>query len=260
MPIIDSFPQGTPIWVDLQSSDQAAAAAFYRRLFDWEVSPASAETGGYSIATLRGVPVTAIGPLPATFPEGSASVWTSYFAVGDIAASTAAAEATGGTVLLPPGELAPGVLLAVVSDPAGAVFGLWQKTEAAQDSPWLREEPGAVDWLELVENGCDASYPFYESVLGVGVSQLEMGDTLYTLFDVGEASVAGAYEPGGDVHPHWLVYFSVADLDAATVRLTELGGAVRGERATAPGVGRWVGAVDPFGGAFALLEPEPEAA
>lgn len=76
----------------------------------------------------------------------------------------------------------------------------------------------------------------------------------------GEASVAGAYEPGGDVHPHWLVYFAVADLDAATVRLTELGGAVRGERASAPGVGRWVGAVDPFGGAFALLEPEPEVA
>ena len=64
MPIIDSFPQGTPIWVDLQSRDQAGAAAFYRQLFGWEVPPASAETGGYSVASMRGVPVTAIGPLP----------------------------------------------------------------------------------------------------------------------------------------------------------------------------------------------------
>lgn len=257
MPIIDSFPQGTPIWVDLQSTDQAGAAAFYRRLFGWEVSPASADTGGYSMATLRGVPVTAIGPLPATFPEGSTSVWTSYFAVDDIAASARAAEENGGSVLLPPGELAPGVQLAIVADPAGAVLGLWQ-TE--KDSTWLREEPGAVDWLELVENGCESSYPFYESVLGVGVSQLEMGGGVYTLFDVGESSAAGAFEPGGEVPPHWLVYFTVGDLDAATVRLTEFGGAVRGERASAPGVGRWVGAVDPFGGAFALLEPEPEPA
>ncbi|MFF1877599.1 VOC family protein [Leifsonia sp. NPDC058230] len=257
MPITDSFPQGTPIWVDLQSTDQAGAAAFYRQLFEWDVPPASPETGGYSVAMMRGVPVTAIGPLPDSFGENGRSVWTTYFAVDDIAASTAAATAGGGNVLLPPGELAPGVQLAIVADPLGAVFGLWQKEK---DSPWLREEPGAVDWLELVEAGCENSFDFYENVLGVGTSQMPMGDGVYSLFDVGETSVAGAIEPAADIPPHWLVYLNVADLDAAVVRLTELGGAVRGERASAPGVGRWVSVVDPFGGAFALLEPEPEAA
>ncbi|WP_431280174.1 VOC family protein [Leifsonia poae] len=108
MPIIDSFPQGTPIWVDLQSTDQAGAAAFYRQLFDWEAPPASAETGWYSVATMRGVPVTAIGPLPESFGENGRSVWTTYFSVDDIDASAAAAKASGGQVLLPPGELAPG--------------------------------------------------------------------------------------------------------------------------------------------------------
>jgi predicted enzyme related to lactoylglutathione lyase len=254
MPIIDSFPQGTPIWVDLQSSDQAGAAAFYRGLFDWEVPAASAETGGYSVATMRGVPVTAIGPLPESFGDTGRSVWTTYFAVDDIAAASAAAEASG-TVLLPPGELAPGVQLGIVADPAGAVFGLWQKEK---DSPWLRDEPGGVDWLELVETGCESSFDFYETVLGVGTSQMEMGGGVYSLFDVGEKSVAGAIEPAADIPPHWLVYFNVADLDLSVVRLTELGGAVRGEHGSASGVGRWIGAVDPFGAAFALLEPEPE--
>ncbi|GAA1442683.1 VOC family protein [Leifsonia poae] len=257
MPIIDSFPQGTPIWVDLQSTDQAGAAAFYRQLFEWELPAASAETGGYSVATMRGVPVTAIGPLPPTMPAGSRSVWTTYFTVDDIDASAAAATAAGGAVLLPPGELAPGVQLSIVADPAGAVFGLWQKEK---DSPWLREEPGAVDWVELVEGGCESSFDFYENVLGVGTSQMAMGDGVYSLFDVGETSVAGAIEPAADIPPHWLVYFNVADLDAAVVRLTELGGTLLNERGSAPGVGRWVTVVDPFGGAFALLEPEPEAA
>ena len=87
---------------------------------------------------------------------------------------------------------------------------------------------------------------------------MEMGGGVYSLFDVGEKSVAGAIEPVEDIPPHWLVYFNVADLDASIVRLTELGGAVRGEHGSAPGVGRWIGAVDPFGAAFALLEPEPE--
>ena len=138
---------------------------------------------------MRGVPVTAIGPLPPSMPEGSRSVWTTYFAVDDIQASTAAATAGGGSVLLPPGELAPGVQLSIVADPAGAVFGLWQKEK---DSPWLREEPGAVDWLELVENGCEASFDFYENVLGVGTSQMAMGDGVYSLFDVGESSASPA--------------------------------------------------------------------
>jgi hypothetical protein len=257
MPIIDSFPQGTPIWVDLQSADQAGAAAFYRQLFDWEVPAASAETGGYSVASLRGVPVTAIGPLPPGVEASGRSFWTSYFSVDDIGASVEAATACGGSVLLPPGEVRSGVRLAIVTDPAGAVFGLWQNDD---DAPWLRDEPGAVDWLELVEAGCESSFDFYENVLGVGTSQMEIGSAVYSLFDVGESSVAGAIDPGGDVPPHWLVYFTVADLDAAVLRLTELGGAVRGEHESEPGVGRWIGAVDPFGGAFALLEPEPEAA
>ena len=64
MPIIHSFPNGTPIWADLQSSDPAGAAAFYRELFEWEVPPASKETAGYSVALKRGVPVAAIGPQP----------------------------------------------------------------------------------------------------------------------------------------------------------------------------------------------------
>lgn len=254
MPIIDSFPQGTPIWVDVQSSDQEGAAAFYRQLFGWEVTPASSETGGYSLATMRGVPVAAIGPLPDSFDDSRRSVWTTYFAVHDIAAAAAAAEASG-TVLLPPAELVPGVQLAIVADPAGAVFGLWQKETG---SPWLRDEPGGVDWVELVETGCESSFDFYERVLGVGTSQVEMAGGVYSLFDVGEKSVAGAIEPAADIPPHWLVYFTVADLDAAVVRLTELGGAINGERGSASGVGRWVGAVDPFGAAFALLEPEPE--
>jgi hypothetical protein len=254
MPIIDSFPNGTPIWVDLQSSDPAGAAAFYRELFDWEVPPASPETGGYAVAMKRGVPVAAIGPLPPMM-EGGRSVWTSYFAVDDIGAASDAAETAGGTVLLPPGEVNPGVQLSILADPAGAVFGVWQRAGAW---PWLREEEGAVDWLELVERDYESSFPFYESVLGVGASEMRVNGSPYGLLEVGETSVAGAFEPGEEVTPHWLVYFSVHDLDAALVRVDRLGGSALGDRGSAPGVGAWETVTDPFGGAFALLEPEPE--
>ena len=252
MPIAESFPPGTPIWVDLQSSDQPAAVAFYRAFLGWEAPDASAETGGYSVATLRDVPVTAIGPLPAGVDR---SVWTVYFAVADADASAAAAEQAGGAVLLPPGELAPGVRMAIIADPAGAVFGVWQKQS---DSPWLRDEPGAVDWVELVEHRSDRSSPFYEAVLGVRTSRMQVGGAPYGLFDVGSTSVAGAMEAPEGTPAHWLVYVNVADLDDALARLTALGGAVVEPAVTAAGVGRWAVVADPQGAGFALLEPEAE--
>ncbi|MFF2052376.1 VOC family protein [Leifsonia sp. NPDC058194] len=252
MPTAESFPPGTPVWVDLQSSDQPAAVAFYRAFFGWEAPDASAETGGYSVATRGGVPVTAIGPLPSGVER---SIWTTYFAVADADASADAAIAAGGAVLLSPGELVPGVRLAIVADPAGAVFGLWQKE---QDSPWLRDEPGAVDWLELVEHGAEGSFAFYEAVLGVGVSEMHVGGAPYGLFDVGTTSVAGAMEAPEGTPAHWLVYFNVADLDEGVDELVSLGGAVVEPPVSAPGVGRWAVVADPQGGAFALLEPERE--
>lgn len=252
MPIASSFPQGTPIWVDLQTSDQPAASAFYRDLFGWEVADASAATGGYSRASLGGTPVAAIGPFP---PMVTRPVWTVYFSVDDIAASATAAAQTGGAVLLPPGEVMPGLQLSIVADAAGAVLGLWQRDK---DSPWLRDEPGAVDWLELVSPDPAASFPFYESVLGVGVSEMKVGENPYDLFDVGETSVAGAYRSDGQDPAHWVVYFNVDDLDAAIARLTGLGGSVLTGPMTAQGVGRWAEAADPQGAAFALLEPEQE--
>lgn len=259
MPVIDTFPPGTPVWVDLQSSDPVGAAVFYSGLFGWEVAAATEEMGGYAVASLRGTPVTAIGPLPPMMAEaGGRSVWTTYFVVDDIERATAATTEHGGQVLVPPGELARGVFLAIVADPTGAVFGLWQQEKG---TPWLRNEPGAVDWLELVADGYEGSLTFYENVLMVGVSQTAMNEGVYTLFDVGDANVAGASSPTApETASHWLAYFQVDDLDAAIARVLGLGGATLSLPASASGVGRWAVVVDPFGGAFALLEPEREAA
>lgn len=253
MPIEHAFPHGSPIWVDLQSADQPAASAYYRELFGWEVGPADPATGGFALATSRGVPVTTLGPLPG---PSVPTMWTVYFAVDDLEAAAAAAADSGGSVVLAPGEPVPGIRLAIVEDPAGAVFGLWQRHEG--NGPWLRDEPGAVDWLELVAPDPASTFPFYERVLGVGISEMRVGEEPYGLFDVGETSVAGAYRSDGSEPAHWLLYFNVADLDAAVVRATEFGGTLRTEPLSAPGVGRWAEIVDPQGAVFGLLEPEPE--
>jgi uncharacterized protein len=65
MPTRTSYAQGTPNWVDLQTSDLAAAKAFYSGLFGWTYDDQPMPDGqAYSMAMLRGHRVAAIAPQP----------------------------------------------------------------------------------------------------------------------------------------------------------------------------------------------------
>ena len=55
MPKIESYKQGTPSWVDLSTSDQAAAKDFYAMLFGWQYEDNDAGNGMiYSMAQIDG--------------------------------------------------------------------------------------------------------------------------------------------------------------------------------------------------------------
>jgi predicted enzyme related to lactoylglutathione lyase len=227
---------------------------FYSELLGWDIPPASPEMGGYALATLNGVPVSAIGPRP-PMVAGAPATWTSYLAVDDIDAATEAVPAAGGTVLLAPGEVANGVRMSMIADPVGAVTGLWQQ---GSPSEGLRDEPGALSWIELLADDYESALPFYETVLGMGASQMMAGDPGYTLLNVGDHPVAGAgslAEPG--MPSHWRVYFEVADIEATRARASELGGSLLGDTDSAEGIGSWAVVSDPQGAVFALMQPAP---
>ena len=66
MPERTSYTQGTPNWVDLPTSDQAAAKAFYAGLFGWTYDDQPMGEGQvYSMAMLGGHQVAAISSQPA---------------------------------------------------------------------------------------------------------------------------------------------------------------------------------------------------
>ncbi len=44
MPKIESYAQGTPSYIELQTPDQQAARAFYGGLFGWEVDESPSTT------------------------------------------------------------------------------------------------------------------------------------------------------------------------------------------------------------------------
>jgi hypothetical protein len=63
MPVRTSYVQGTPNWVDLQTSDQDAAKSFYTGLFGWTYDDQPMPQGAvYSMAKLGEEHVAAIAP------------------------------------------------------------------------------------------------------------------------------------------------------------------------------------------------------
>jgi uncharacterized protein len=259
MPTVTTFPHGTPIWVDLQSTDASAAAEFYAALLGWDIAEPAPDSAGYRMASLGGVPVGAIGSLPANLADkGATPAWTTYLAVENADVAAAAIPDAGGTVLLPPGELGPGVRLLLAMDPSGAVVGLWEGTNLP--GSWLRDEAGAVGWFELLGENATAAVAFYETVLGASVTHMVADDTDYPMLGVGEATFAGVAAsdvPG--LAAHWRVYFEVADLTASVARVRELGGSVLTDSATADGVGSWAAMTDPQGAVFSLIQPADAA-
>src|SRR5260370_17911783 len=94
MPERTSYTQGTPNWVDLQTTDQGAAKAFYSGLFGWTYDDQPMPQGPvYSMATLGGHPVAPIAaPSPELPAAGPPPMWNTHLATASAAASLTSPE------------------------------------------------------------------------------------------------------------------------------------------------------------------------
>jgi predicted enzyme related to lactoylglutathione lyase len=113
---------GAMTWEDLRSTDPAKAQDFYRALFGYRLDPvemAGPDYGTFSLPDEQ-APLGGMGPMMGN-PEGTPSHWLVYFGVGSTDAAVDAAQAAGGSVLMPAMD-SPFGRLAVVADPAGAGF------------------------------------------------------------------------------------------------------------------------------------------
>src|SRR5580658_3573012 len=226
MPVRTSYTQGTPNWVDLQTPDQDAAKPFYSGLFGWTYDDQPMPEGQvYSMAMLGEYAVAAIAPQP---PEmvaaGAPPMWNTYLAVDSADDAAARAQAAGGTIAMAPFDVTDAGRMAFVLDPSGAAVAFWQASQHIGAT--LVNEPGTVTWNELITTDPSAA-AFYEQVLGVTTSVMDMGAGEYTLFEVDGQMVGGTTAPQMPGAPnHWHVYFAVGDADATVAKVAELGGAV----------------------------------
>jgi uncharacterized protein len=258
MPERTSYTQGTPNWVDLQTTDQAAAKAFYSGLFGWTFDDQPMPDGQvYSMAMLGDHPVAAIAPQSPAL-AGAPPMWNTYITVDSADEAAAKVEAAGGKVGMAPFDVMDAGRMAFVIDPSGAPVALWQANQHIGAT--LVNEPGTLTWNELITSDAGA-VKFYTDVLGLTTSTMDMGaGQEYTLFETGGQQVGGSMAPPMPGIPnHWQVYFAVDDADATAARATELGGTVQAAPFDSP-VGRMAVIGDPQGAVFSIIKLTPQPA
>lgn len=246
------FAPGTPCWVDLFTSDPERSQAFYAALLGWEFEDQGEAYGGYTLARRDGEQVA--GLMRNADESGSPDTWSTYLATAAIEESAARATAAGARTIAPPMPVGELGTMAVLLDPAGALFGLWQ---ADRHTGFTRyNEPGSVSWDEHHSKSFAVTRDFYAEVFGWDYEVTsDTDDFHYLTAKVEGERVAGLMDSArvlpAEVPSHWAVYFSVADADAAQETAREHGATVL-MVAQDTAFGRIADLLDPTGAPFKL--------
>ena len=229
------YSPGTPSWVDLSTTDPAAAKSFYAAVFGWDYDEMTdADEGTYIMCQKNGKPVAGMMQQP------------------DVDATTAKVEGAGGAVVSPPSDIVDAGRMAVIADPTGAAICLWQPKKHVGAA--LVNEPGTFCWNELLTPDVEKAAKFYADVIGWTSESMDMGEMTYTVFKNEGNDIAGAMPPPMEgIPPNWGVYFAVDDCDGTVATAKTNGGSVLAEPMDIP-PGRFAVLADPQGATFAVMK------
>jgi uncharacterized protein len=214
-----SHPPGTISWADLTTNDLAASKRFYGELLGWTFDDMPAGEGIYSMATRDGGSVGAISEASDQPPH-----WNVYVTVESADATAERATELGGEAMMPPFDVFDAGRMAVLRDPTGAIFCVWEPRRHIGAT--LVNQPGALSWADLVTPDPDAAAAFYGELFGWTTQEIPeaMG---YRVISIGERSNGGMLPLRPEMQgmpPSWSPYFGVEDIGAAEATVSDLGG------------------------------------
>lgn len=249
---------GSFCWIDLATSDQSAAKNFYGALFAWtaEDSPMG-PNDFYTMFRLEGRDAAAAYTLPADQQaSGVPPHWNLYVAVTNAEAAASRAVALGGKVHAGPFDVADYGRMAVIEDPAGARFSVWEaKTHHGIGISGIE---GAFCVADLSTPDQERAGRFYSDLFGWRVMKEDEvpAHNYHHLFN-GDAFIGGILPPSfrdPSSPPHWLIYFTASDCDAVVAKTKQLGGRVYLPPMPIEDIGRMAVLADPQGASFAVFQ------
>jgi len=219
---------------ELRTTDPAAAHRFY--------------------ATILGHERAVIWPLhEQALARGARPHWLGYLGVQDVEGTAAAFIDRGASRLGPAPVTCAGGQAVVLRDPGGAVLAL--TTPPSPDTKASVE----VVWHVLSTNNLARALESYRALFGWEWTERIQLDQHHTFqqfaWCAGGPSVGAIADVAGrpSVHPHWLFFFAVDELEPAMAATRAAGGVVL-EPIVLPSGQRICVCDDPQGAAFALRE------
>ncbi len=246
-------------WADLATPDFEASKKFYTGLLG--LGHEDAPVGGgmvYSMLKKNDKGVCAMYQMDEAMAAmtGGRAAWRTYFTVENTDETVAKATALGASVMAGPMDVFTAGRMAVLHDPAGAEFAVWQPKDHIGSGVFA--EPGALCWAELSTNDTDAATEFYSALFGwsANVNKSPTGAD-YTMFSIEDRPAAGMLEiqpEWGDMPSSWSIYIGTDDLDAALEKAKSMGGNSFMPVMEVPDIGRFTMLQDPQGSHFTLME------
>lgn len=253
---------GTFCWCEVGTTDARVAKSFYGSLFGWTTQDVPAgDAGTYTMIHHGGHELGGMYELSKEMREqGVPAHWLAYVKVASADAAAAKATELGGRVVMGPFDVMKAGRMAVVQDPTGGTFAMWESRE--HGGAGGMGETGTPCWFELISTDKAEAGAFYAALFSWQLESF-LGPMDYTIFKQGEKSVGGLMqrtEEMGPVPSHWMIYFAVDDCDATVANAARLGGQVCMPPQDIPTVGRIAVLGDPSGAMFAIIKPSPMSA
>lgn len=228
MATLTHIDDGTPIWLDASVStldEHHELRAFLSRVFDWTWDVGGPEMGHYSQALHDGQPVMGLG-----VNDQVAGDLVTYFATSDVAASVVRATELGAATVFPTTAIMDLGTMALLTDPLGALFGLWQPGTFAGFG--VAYEANAPGWFDHVSGDPERAATFYSGLLGHSVIS---PDPAMRILVNDEQWFASLSHPQVDVTPRWIPIVVVDSLERVREVVPRHGGAILVEEMPVPG-------------------------
>jgi uncharacterized protein len=250
MAVVESHAPGSFCWFELAASDWKAARAFYGSLFGWTAKelPMGEGEAPYIELQLDGKSVAALY-------QGGPPAWTTYISVASADESARKARHLGGSVVNEPFDVFDNGRMAIVRDPQGGSFCVWQARSHHGVSRMM--EPGTVCWSELHTKDPAAAKAFYSALFGWSMKE---SPDYAEIVNQGNA-IGGIVQSRASrrENPFWLTYIAVEDCDAAAARARSLGATIHVGPMDIENVGRFAIVLDPEGADFAIIAFSPSS-
>jgi len=245
---------GRFIWHELLCSDTTAATFFYSRILSWKGQPFSPGSPYLMFTGPDGRPLAGAMRLSEEArAQGTSAHWRGYIGAADVDAVLAQAVRLGARVLQPAQDVPAVGRVALLTDPEGALFGLYRPLPVA-----VAAEPAGrgFAWNELAARNRESALAFYRRLFGWQLrAPIDMGGGFhYQNFGFGGEDLGGAYSipPDRAMPPAWCPYATSASADDTAARVVAAGGQICHGPIGVPGGGRIVQFFDSQHAMFAV--------